>query len=255
MVIRGALPCTSTCAIRSQLEAKLNADLTTRRYQLQRLFSTSAIHSPHQRHSIVANLSVEMTEALTHILGKHTELFGGILLAPQDECELVTLGAIVSLPGSENQDVHPDIGQANCSLVTSFVALQDIDASMGPTTVYPRTHTEDFHVLARGMRSIAPSGVPAEGFDSYSARSIDELAPETAREVILREGDMLVMDARIYHFGSANTSDKERYLMQLSLLSSSQKSGGGKLPVRPLGFVYHIDEAAKGKTMADFVPL
>lgn len=253
VVIRGALPRTKTCVIRSQLEAKLHADQSSRRYQIQRVLGTSAIHSPHQRHSIVANLSVDMAEALTHILSENAELFGRILLAPHDECELVTLGAIVSLPGSESQGVHPDIGHVNCSLVTCFVALQDIDSSMGPTTVYPGTHTEDFHVLARSMRSSAPAGVPAEDFDSYSARSIDELAPEKPREVILREGDMLCMDAKIYHFGSANTSDRERYLMQVSLLSSPHKSGCGKLPARPLGFVYHLDEAAKGKTMADFV--
>lgn len=220
---------------------------------MQRLFSTSAIHSPYQRHSIVASLSADMSGALTHILSLNAEFFGRILRAPHDECELVTLGAIVSLPGSESQNVHPDIVHANCSLVTSFIALQDVDAAMGPTTVYPGTHTEDFHALARSMRSSAPAGVPAEGFDNYSVRSIDELAPKTARQIVLREGDMLVMDARIYHFGSANESDADRYLMQVSLLSSSRKSSDGKLPVRPLGFVYHLDEAAKGKTMADFV--
>eukprot|EP00931_Biecheleriopsis_adriatica_P079835 TRINITY_DN53182_c0_g1_i1.p1 TRINITY_DN53182_c0_g1~~TRINITY_DN53182_c0_g1_i1.p1 ORF type:complete len:302 (+),score=39.45 TRINITY_DN53182_c0_g1_i1:61-966(+) len=253
VIIRGALPQTCTRVLRRQFEAKLHTDLTSMRYQLSRVLSTSAIHSPYQRHSIVADLSEDMANALTRILSDHTEFYRHILLSPPDECELVTLGAIVSLPGSESQDVHPDIGQTNCSLVTSFVALQDIDAAMGPTSVYPGTHSEEFHALVRSMPSGAPAGIPAEGFDSYSGRSIDELAPQGVREVTLREGDMLVMDARIHHFGSANTSDRPRYLMQLSLLSSSLKSGGGKLPQRPLGFVYHLDKADEGKTMADFV--
>ena len=59
--------------------------------------------------------------------------------------ELVELGAIVSLPGAACQQPHSDIAaEADCLLLTCFVALQDVDEAMGPTRIWPGTHTQAF---------------------------------------------------------------------------------------------------------------
>lgn len=46
---------------------------------------------------------------------------------------------MTSLPGSERQDIHSDVVFENDSakIYTTFVALQDVDETMGPTWIWP----------------------------------------------------------------------------------------------------------------------
>lgn len=59
---------------------------------------------------------------------------------------LVELGVIASHPGAEQQTIHSDVdydGDAR-RVYTSFVALQDVTLEMGPTCIWPATHTPYF---------------------------------------------------------------------------------------------------------------
>lgn len=259
IVIRNALPNVTTRAIRSQLERQLHTNLASTAYSFLRLFDTVA--SPWHRHCVVPPLSADLASALMHVLTEQRELYTSLLEAPCDQCELVELGAIVSLPGAQCQEVHKDIGQVNCSLLTSFVALQDIDTTMGPTTIYAGTHTAEFHACVKLKRIFAagvvysPIGVDVD----VSVDPIEELAEGPPLACTLLEGDLVLMNAKVHHFGGANQSAMPRYLMQFSLLSAmgctceqSICTCDRKL-VRPAGFTYQLDKSAVGRTMADFI--
>ena len=190
VVIRNALPHDSARAVRSQLEKQLHANLASTTYSFLRLFDTVA--SPWNRHCVVPPLSPVVEGALLHILTGQKELYTSLLEATCADCELVELGAIVSLPGAQRQQVHKDIGQVDCSLLTTFVALQDIHMTMGPTTIYPGTHTSEFHARVRLKRMCAagvvysPIGVDVD----VAVDPIEELAEGAQVACTLREGDL-----------------------------------------------------------------
>ena len=86
-------------------------------------------------------------------------------------------------------------------LLTCFVALEDIDPAMGPTHVWPETHTPAFH---RSMQE--------EGPLVFRHRRSVAIAP-------MRCGDCMLMDSRLWHCGGANVSQsppRRRHLLVLS---------------------------------------
>ena len=59
---------------------------------------------------------------------------------------LQELACLISMPGSEQQPLHPDTYWTSTpSAYTAFVALQDVDEEMGPTIYLPGTHTKEAH--------------------------------------------------------------------------------------------------------------
>jgi hypothetical protein len=68
--------------------------------------------------------------------------------AVTSDAVMTELGAIVSEPGAASQDIHTDIPWSDTRLYTTFVALQDVSEEMGPTIIYPQTHTHEFHAKA-----------------------------------------------------------------------------------------------------------
>ena len=70
------------------------------------------------------------------------------------------------------------------------------------------------------------------------------------RPLLLRAGDVLVMDTKVWHYGGENTSRRERFLLQFSFLGA-QCAGGGA-PPRPRGFTYHLDGSLRGMRLGDF---
>jgi hypothetical protein len=140
------------------------------------------------------------------------------------EAILCECSVLSSDPGAAAQPVHCDTSFQGADptapiarLVTVFVALQDVDASMGPTLLFPRTHTQDaHHQLWLQPKSDCPP-----------------LLRDHPRELaVLAAGDALVMDSRLWHQGGANRSDRRRSLFVLSFLSA-----GGS---RPRGSTYSL---------------
>ena len=68
------------------------------------------------------------------------------------DAELYELAALISLPGSARQPVHPDTPivagkgtDEGATILTAFCAVQDIDETMGPTIFLPGTHNAEAH--------------------------------------------------------------------------------------------------------------
>mmetsp|Transcript_3380 Transcript_3380/g.5559 ORF Transcript_3380/g.5559 Transcript_3380/m.5559 type:complete len:390 (-) Transcript_3380:41-1210(-) len=136
------------------------------------------------------------------------------LLGP--DAVLYELSCLISDPGSQRQVVHPDnpvVQQANLlgnepTLLTCFVALQDVDMDMGPTVWIPKTHTKDAHEY---FRDETPAG---EGEDSPKDRILRKSPHKLG---LLRKGSCAIFDSRLLHCGSANRSkDTSRALFYFS---------------------------------------
>jgi ectoine hydroxylase-related dioxygenase (phytanoyl-CoA dioxygenase family) len=117
-----------------------------------------------------------------------------------EKARLCEFAALVSDPGSARQPVHPDTNyRRDRCVVTSFVALQDVESDMGPTVFIPGSHTASAHLAFReagetgGAALAAPHGVATLG-----------------------SGDATVFDSRLLHCGGGNASDKRRVLFYFS---------------------------------------
>lgn len=185
---------------------------------------------------------------------------------------LVELSAIMSMPGSIDQDVHSDIPFQNSLILAGFVALKDIKASDGPTCVYMGSHTELFHRW-KSTTSTMPNpespkyynsdgsyiddddkvpsvGQEAEEMDEESSAAMAGIANSPPLSALLDEGDVLLFDTKLFHFGSANTSLLPRNLLCFAFQGPCQR--GLVEPIK--GYTYHISAAVKsqGLCVRDF---
>ena len=133
---------------------------------------------------------------------------------------LAEIGAIRSTDGAPRQPIHTDTGPSQTpQLLTTFVALQDIDEAMGPTTFLPGTHCK-----------------PEAGA---------ALAEPDQRSALLRRGPVLLgtmaagactlYDSRLLHAGGPNQTPHARWLLYFSfspsieLASELRGNGYGEL--------------------------
>ena len=129
--------------------------------------------------------------------------------------------------GAIAQRLHCDTGSPAPALFTVFVALQDIDQSMGPTRFLLQTNTASAH-------------------RQFSADKTSFLNKAVSRVALLRAGDAVVYDSRVLHCGTENPSDKPRVLLVLTVQHMADES---------------VDSATKRteraysqtKTLADFI--
>ena len=102
--------------------------------------------------------------------------------------EFYELAAVITDPGSTRQKVHPDLPfQDTAPLYVIFLALQDVDESMGPTSFLLRTHTAKANVI----------------FNDPSQKD-EQLSTADCRLSTLKKGDAVLFDARVLHCGNAN---------------------------------------------------
>jgi len=145
------------------------------------------------------NLQLALHELLT---SKNNLLPGTIISAcsGHDDATLYELSALISEPGSSRQPVHPDNPhQEEPPLFTVFIALQDIEMNMGPTSFIPRTHNAVAHA--------AYNDVP-QGRD-------DLLRSRKSAVALLNVGDASLFDSRSLHCGGANNG-ATRVLLYMS---------------------------------------
>ena len=106
--------------------------------------------------------------------------------------EFYELASVITDPGSIRQQIHPDLPyQKEPPLYVIFVALQDINENMGPTTFLLKTHTSQQNEL----------------FNDYAQKD-DQLRNADSRIATLQKGDAVLFDARILHCGNANDVNK-----------------------------------------------
>jgi ectoine hydroxylase-related dioxygenase (phytanoyl-CoA dioxygenase family) len=122
---------------------------------------------------------------LTELLGPNRILFG--------------VGAVVSLPGSEDQHVHSDLGRWGlfgdattegdlpAFAITIIAPLVDMNEETGTTRVYPGSHR----------------------------MTKDDLQTAVPEDHVVRAGDVLLMDYRLHHGGLRNRSAAPRPILYL----------------------------------------
>lgn len=124
------------------------------------------------------------------------------------------------LVSPQRQTIHSDVEFAINSrrIFTTFVALQNIDEDMGPTEIWPGTHSEYFCSFYKPFM-LGP-------VDSYYI----EHPPELMK---LRAGDAVIIDTRVMHCGGKNISNVDRLLFHFSWETSEE-------PDAPVGFTYNL---------------
>lgn len=151
------------------------------------------------------------------------------------QAALYELSCLISDKGSNRQVVHPDTpctSDDEAVLYTCFIALQDIDLTMGPTVWLPNTHTISAHELFKDDY-VAPS---------TGESSKDKLLRTTPSVLgVLPKGSCAIFDSRLLHCGGANTSDRSRALIYFSFKNSKIGYPGNPGSIRSeLGSKYTI---------------
>ena len=142
-----------------------------------------------------APVAVALQELLGGALGNLFRVtFDGCVDAP-----VVELSTLVSDRGADCQPLHQDTTM-EVHTYTAFVALQDIDASMGPTLLLPGTHNEIAHRL----------------FD-HPATKDDFVSECDVKLATMKQGDAVIMDSRCIHAGGANSSNTRRILFYVTV--------------------------------------
>lgn len=119
---------------------------------------------------------------------------------------LYELASLISDPGSQRQNIHPDnpyIEQSDMdptepTLLTCFVALQDVTMEMGPTVWLPGTHTKEAHAAFKNDSISLDDDVSPKNKLLQSSKAVLGLLPK---------GSCAIFDSRCLHAGSANRSD------------------------------------------------
>ena len=140
---------------------------------------------------------------------------------------LVELASVVSDPGARRQPFHSDTAWAPWPLYTIFIALQGIDALMGPTQVAPGTHSEERHHLLSSH---------AEGADAAVCKG-DGGPPYI---MSCNAGDGFVMDSRLYHCGGVRDYPCNDPCNHLPLLFGAVRTAHTTISLcvlRPIGAV------------------
>jgi ectoine hydroxylase-related dioxygenase (phytanoyl-CoA dioxygenase family) len=244
-------------------------------YKLLRL--SNNIYSSKLRYSIPLSWSDEVDKVLRYICSD--QIYGELMegLVGQDG-ELVELSALISLPGSEAQSDHTDLSYSEGTarrgnesdwssntagagslyvplLCSTFVALQDVSSDMGPTKIFPRSHTYEFHSqIEKKSYTYSPDGHMELDQDLFyetcdatniiknntSNVGLAGIKEDDFVSMDVSSGSVYMIDSRVVHSGTANTSAKPRVLLCFAFQRQDKELGKAR---RALGFTYHLSEA------------
>lgn len=151
-------------------------------------------------------------QAMDELIGKGGSLNSILDSTVGKDGRIYEMACLVSDPGSERQAIHPDIpfeSEDEITLITCFVALQDINDTMGPTVYLPKTNTAANH----------------ERFNNRA--TADEMLAETRNLYsTLNAGDCSVYNPATLHCGSANKSDTRRAIFYLTFWNPRKEYPG-----------------------------
>jgi ectoine hydroxylase-related dioxygenase (phytanoyl-CoA dioxygenase family) len=132
-----------------------------------------------------------LADTLQELLGSNGSLrqVYETLVTPRGE--LYELATVITDPGSIQQTVHADLPfKPIAPIYVIFLALQDVNEHMGPTSFLVGTHTP-------------------EGDAMFNSDQKDEqLMKADCRLATLKKGDCVLFDARTLHAGNANDPEK-----------------------------------------------
>lgn len=159
--------------------------------------------------------------------------------------QLYELSCLISDPGSQRQVIHPDnpFGTTDDPvLLTCFIALQDIDISMGPTVWLPGTHSRHAHKQFN---------------DETGENGKDELLRTTPSVLgALRKGSCAIFDSHVLHCGTANRGEASRALFYFSFRNpkvtnpgnpGSIRSAIGRAQIKITDLAKEVESKQKGK--------
>jgi hypothetical protein len=171
------------------------------------------VQGKHNRWDMLMPLeeSAAVMKAMSELLMENKVLSETIrsILGPAPQ--LYELGSLISDPGSERQMLHadynyqPDFTPVLPPALTCFVALQDVDANMGPTTFLPQSATSLHH-----------QEIFDRQFDDHSSSQGGLLAESPNMLSLLRTGDCSIYNPMLLHCGGANRSNKRRVIFYFS---------------------------------------
>jgi ectoine hydroxylase-related dioxygenase (phytanoyl-CoA dioxygenase family) len=145
-----------------------------------------------------------------HGQGKHASLW-------ELNCFMSNAGARRQLVHADNVCLEPVQGlqEGEPIILTCFIALQDIDASMGPTVFMPKTHSIDAHnrFFETGRDEASTKT------DTYSPKNEILKSSPSIMGAPLPKGSCILFDPRVLHCAGANVcrdTQKTRALFYLS---------------------------------------
>ncbi len=223
-----------------------------------RLFSN--VYTSKQRYSLPIPLSPQVWETMKYICRKNdAEATCGHFLEQLvgPDGELVELSVLISLPGSQPQADHSDLSYPQGTLegdipriCSIFVALQDIEANMGPTKIYPKTHTREFHSqIEKKSYTYSTDGdleMDQVERDSNAQNYMNNISNQFI-EMVVEEGTIYTIDSRVIHSGGGNSSKVPRYVLCFAF---QRRERGSKRAERADGFTYHIEKDVKDRNLS-----
>ena len=190
------------------------------------------IREPENRAHVRLGMTAEARAVLCAALGP-----GGLLRHSMAEAglspaaRLVELSVMIVMPGAVEQSVHADVPpHINHPMATMWLALQDVPALLGPTMVHSTNASQlsererwsrELHAAPReptmttygpdGSPEMLPFDVEEEEDPADEHLSVPELlGGDVALPMLMDCGDAVLLDTRIFHYGSANTSTTTR---------------------------------------------
>jgi len=139
---------------------------------------------------------------------------------------LAECSSFISYPGSEPQIWHADIlnGYGRANLITIGIALKDIDDTMGPLEVYPKSNN-----LTLENENV--------NFDNRKEDKFLEEIGFKSKKLSCKKGSIIIWDSEIYHRGGANKSNQIRPIFYFSFLEGNKP--------KPNGATYSLKETNK----------
>jgi len=173
----------------------------------------------------------------------HADTMHGINRFLSSEIEMPSTVRERTEQDSEDEDGDEDLGNVlravateTAKIYTSLIALQDITTDMGPTHVWPGTHTVQHHATLLTLRSR----------DNLSVAEADKAFSVEHKKMALSKGDLVLYDSRVMHCGGANFSDTRRSVMCISVM------GPG---FRPDGSTWSLLHSLRNQMTLDRLPL
>ena len=250
-------------------------------YQWWRWFNS--VNSPNKRHAFRLPMTVALRSLLNGCISSLRPFLDTQL--PNPKSPLVELNAVLSQPGAGAQAVHSDIlfprsdtTSDQTLILTAMMALNNITLDMGPTFMFSGSHTKAFHAkyrrhikgnadshydsygdLVEDYSTIAGTGAhvesECEGEDQGEGEGMHKPVPVYAA---LQQGDVLLFDTKLFHYGGQNISHQNRQLLSWSFqkpVHAAFTKEGDEMTSEPIyGFTYHLEDSIKklGLTLQDF---
>ncbi len=161
------------------------------------------------------DLLLPVNSDIKNIIEKIKRQFKNLIENHLENPILVECSSFLSYPSSLAQGWHKDVqhykNTEQGNLITFAVSLADIDDSMGPLEVIPKSHKINLNNLGK----------------YGSIKSYISLKEITPKKMSCPKGSVIIWDAKTIHRGGENKSSKVRPMFYFSLLEGNKRRPEG----------------------------